>query len=187
MPILPSEPDIYPEHLLDPPETDDAAVAPWWAVYTMSRKEKELMRRLRKLEIPFYSPLVKKKQRSPAGRVRVSLLPLFAGYVFFRGDEDARYRVLTTNCVSQCIVVPDGKALVTDLRRIRQLLTSDLPVLAESRLDTGARVRIRSGRLMGLEGVVIKRHGQDRLLVAVSFLQQGASIKIEDFEVERID
>jgi hypothetical protein len=40
---------------------------------------------------------------------------------------------------------------------------------------------------MGLEGVVIKRHGQDRLLVAVSFLQQGASIKIEDFEVERID
>ena len=48
------------------------------------------------------------------------------------------------------------------------------------------RVRIRSGPLTGLEGLVIRRRGQDRLLVAVEFLQQGASVQIDDFEVERI-
>ena len=185
MPILPAEPDIFPEQLLN--EDFAQEPGPWWAVYTLSRKEKELMRRLRKLDIPHYSPLVKKKARSPSGRVRVSHVPLFPGYVFFRGDEAARYRVLTTNCVSQCLAVPDAAALVVDLRQIRRILQSELPVLAESRLEAGARVRIRSGPLMGLEGVVIKRHGQDRLLVAISFLQKGASVLIEDFVVEPID
>ena len=185
MPILPAEPDIYPDQLLE--EDSSAGAGTWWAVYTLSRKEKELMRRLRKLEISHYSPQVKKKARSPSGRVRVSLLPLFPGYVFFRGDEEARYRVLTTNCVSQCLPVPDSAGLVADLRQIRRILQSDLPVLSESRLVPGDRVRIRNGPLMGLEGVVIKRHGQDRLLVAISFLQKGASVLIEDFVVEPMD
>ena len=38
-----------------------------------------------------------------------------------------------------------------------------------------------------MEGVVIKRRGQDQLLVAVKFLQQGASVAIEDFLVEPMD
>jgi hypothetical protein len=45
-------------------------------------------------------------------------------------------------------------------------------------------VRIRTGPLAGMEGVVVKRRGGDRLLVVVKFLQQGASIQIEDFQVE---
>ena len=58
MPILPSEPDIFPAELLDGLEAVQASDAQWWAMYTMARREKELMRRLRALEIPFYSLLV---------------------------------------------------------------------------------------------------------------------------------
>jgi hypothetical protein len=39
---------------------------------------------------------------------------------------------------------------------------------------------------MGLEGVIISRRGEDRLLVGVHFLQQGVSILIQDFQVEPI-
>src|SRR5690606_16295364 len=52
MPILPSEPDLFPPELLDEPQLETASV-PWWAMYTMARREKELMRRLRALEIGF--------------------------------------------------------------------------------------------------------------------------------------
>ena len=38
--------------------------------------------------------------------------------------------------------------------------------------------------MAGLEGVVVKRRGKDWLLVAVQFLQQGASVMLEDFQVE---
>ncbi|HZZ73956.1 MAG TPA: transcription termination/antitermination NusG family protein [Pirellulales bacterium] len=182
MPILPPETDLYPADLLE--ESSDL---PWWAVYTMARREKDLMRRLLKLEIPFYSPLVSKKGRSPSGRVRVSQVPLFAGYVFFRGDADQRREALATNCISQCLAVSDPEQLRRDLANVRRLILSQQPLTAESRLEPGARVRIKTGPLMGLEGVILKRHGQERLLVAVQFLQQGASIQIEDFVVERID
>ncbi len=48
------------------------------------------------------------------------------------------------------------------------------------------KVRIRSGPLSGIEGSVIKRHGKDTLLVAVNFLQQGASVVLNDYDMEKI-
>jgi transcriptional antiterminator RfaH len=187
MPILPSEPDIFPDNLLDIVEAPEAAPSQWWALYTMARREKELMRRLRAMEIQHYGPLIERRIRSPQGRVRKSHVPLFAGYVFVRGCEADRYRVLTTNCVSRCLVVDDCQQLTHDLRQIHRFILSGKPLTPESKLQPGMRVRIRGGALAGMEGVVVKRRGGDRLLVAVKFLQQGASAQLEDFEVERID
>ncbi len=187
MPILPPEPDIFPENLL---EVDSMSVVPpggWWALYTMARREKELMRRLRTMEIGHYGPVVQRRGKSPRGRVTISHVLLFPGYVFLCGSEADRYRALTTNCVSRCLPVNDGDQLVYDLRQIRRLIQSGTPLTSESKIQPGMRVRIRGGLLAGMEGTVLKRRGGDRLLVAVRFLQQGASVQLEDFEVERID
>jgi transcriptional antiterminator RfaH len=184
MPILPMEPDVYPDELLEQFDGLESPDAQWWAIYTRARREKELMRRLRGLQVPFYGPLAPRKTRSAHGRTRVSHIPLFPGYVFVWGDLEQRRLALTTNCVSKVLLVPDAKELVRDLRQIRRLILSDAPMTAEARLQPGMRVRVRSGVLSGLEGVVLKRRGKDRLLVAVEFLQQGASIALDDFEVE---
>jgi transcription antitermination factor NusG len=184
MPILPREPDIYPAELFDQLDADDAQPEQWWAMYTMARREKELMRRLRAFEIGFYAPLVHKRTRSPAGRVRDSFVPLFPSYVFVRGSEPQRQRALTTNCVSRCLAVSDSAHLVRDLRQIQQLIELDAPLTVEARIEPGRRVRVRSGSMAGLEGTVIKRRGKDWLVVAVEFLQQGASVLLEDFQVE---
>ena len=42
------------------------------------------------------------------------------------------------------------------------------------------------GPVHTLDGVVLKRHNGDRLLVSVRFLQQGASVALEDYQVEEI-
>lgn len=186
MPILPPEPDIYPDTLLDESEQECDSSDVWWALYTMARREKELMRRLRRLEIPYYCPLIKRRVRSPSGRVRVSHVPLFSSYVFLHGTNEQRQKAMTTNCISRCLEIPDGRQLTHDLRQIQQLIRLDAPLTPEARLEPGERVRIRSGAMVGLEGVVIKRHGQERLLVAVVFLQNGASVLIEDIQVEQI-
>jgi transcription antitermination factor NusG len=57
----------------------------------------------------------------------------------------------------------------------------------EERLAPGRRVRIRQGPLMGLEGTVVERRNGRRLFVAVDFLQQGASIDLDDFVLEPLD
>ena len=56
----------------------------------------------------------------------------------------------------------------------------------ERRLDSGTAVRIRSGALKGMEGIVVKRYGRTRLQVAVMCLQQGVSVEIDDCALERI-
>ena len=186
MPILPPEPDIFPDDLLEPSGPSANGDGQWWVLYTLARREKELMRRLRALGVSHYGPLVEQRNRSPQGRVRSSYVPLFAGYVFLCGSESDRYSALTTNCISRCLAVDDREALVRDLRQICQLIRLGKPVTPESRLEPGMTVRIRSGALTGTEGVVIRRHGGDRLVIAVQFLQQGASVLLEDFDVERL-
>ncbi len=184
MPILPREPDIYPAELFEQPDAQDAGSEPWWAMYTLARREKELMRRLRGLEISFYGPMIHKRSRSPGGRVRDSYVPLFPSYVFVRGSEEQRQRALTTNCVSRCIPVADPAQLVHDLQQVQRLIELDAPLTVEARIEPGRRVRVRSGPMAGLEGLVVKRRGKDWLVVAVEFLQQGASVLLEDFQVE---
>lgn len=190
MPILPAEPDVYPADLLDLPEQEMPTAlegSHWSCVYTLPRREKQLMRRLRTLEIPFYAPVVARRTRSPQGRVRTSHVPLFAGYVFLYGTEDSRTQALTTNCISRCIPVGDGARLTRDLKQIHRLIAAEAALTPEARLESGMRVRIKAGSLAGLEGTVVERRGEERLLIAVEFLQQGVSMQLDDFLVERID
>lgn len=191
MPILKYEPDIFPESLLA--EGDGVVTAPavcsdaqWWAVYTMSRQEKLLMRKLYAKQIPFYSPLVERRFRSPNGRARTTFDPLFHNYVFLFANEAQRYATLQTNCVSRCLEVPDASDLVRDLRRIQQLVASGAALTPETKLQVGDRVRVKSGPLKGVEGVVMRRENEVRLLVAVQYLQRGASVVLSDNSFEAI-
>jgi transcriptional antiterminator RfaH len=186
MPILPAEPMMFPLDLFRVAEECPNVDERWWAMYTLARREKELMRRLQSLRISHYCPLVKHRTKSAAGRVRVAHVPLFSGYVFVLGTELARYKTLTTNCVAQCLEVPDSRQLLFDLSQIHRLIESDAPLTPEARIQPGRRVRIRSGPMIGLEGVVVKRRGKEWLVVALEFLQQGVSALLEDYQVECI-
>ncbi|MGO8747245.1 MAG: transcription termination/antitermination protein NusG [Thermoguttaceae bacterium] len=187
MPILPAEPDIFTENLLEADPPSEGAPEQWWALYTLPRREKTLMRWLRSAGFPHYAPLIKHRSRSPGGRTLQSYVPLFPSYVFFNGDDMARSRAMTSKCIARCLAVDDPVQLVRDLRQVRLLVINGTPLTPESRLIPGARVRIRSGAMAGTEGTILKRHGVDRLLVVVHFLQRGVSIQIDDFQVEKID
>jgi transcription antitermination factor NusG len=195
MPILPRQRDIFPEWLLDATDAaegagrggDAAGVqgSRWVAFYTLSRREKDLMRKLEAAAVPFYAPLVKRRLRSPGGRARLSYMPLFPGYVFAKVDDDQRRTALATNTVARWLPVGDAAELVADLRRIKQLIDTDRPLTPEARIEAGQEVRVRGGALGGIEGTVVKRRGGQRLLVAVRFLNQGVSIELEDVDLER--
>jgi hypothetical protein len=181
MPILAEETSLFPETLLDDPPDEDGRS--WWAVYARSRQEKALARHLLAREIPFYLPLVAKRQ-CIRGRQACSHLPLFAGYLFLHATEDERVGAMTTNRILQILTVDNQDQLLGDLRKIRDLIESRAPLTVESRLTPGCPVRVRVGSLQGLEGIIVRRNGKSRLLVAVKYLQQGVSVEIEDCMVE---
>ncbi len=182
MPILPAEEDLFPLDLLD----ESSGSAEWWAIYTRSRQEKQLMRKLHELGLGYYGPMITRRFRSPAGRVRQSHLPLFPNYVFLKGDNDARYQAVCTGTVSRCMSVDDPSQLVADLIQIRNLIAVGEPLSPESRLEKGDRVRVKSGQFAGFEGVIIRRQQETRLVVDVKFMNQGASVLLEDCQIELV-
>lgn len=183
MPILAKEPDVFPADLLN---SQQALQQPWWAMYTLARQEKKLMRLLAKANLGFYSPIIPRRYRSPAGRVRTTYELLFPNYVFLCGDESIRHEAVCTGCVSRWMPVGQPLELVEDLRQLQSLIATDAPLAPERRLEIGSKVRIRSGSFAGYEGVIFRRDRETRLLVVVRFMDQGISVAIEDCQVEKI-
>jgi len=186
---LESTPAIFPETLFDDASEEapvDGDQRRWWGVYTRSRQEKALARELFAQEVPYYLPLVKKV--TWYGRRRITAdLPVFSSYLFLYGSEEERVGCLATNRVSRLLSVAEPERLRFDLSQLRRLIAAGAPLTIESRLAPGRRVRIKRGPLAGLEGIVLERRSGTRLLVGVDFLQQGASVAIDDFSLEPLD
>ena len=186
MPLLEKETDLYPEDLFDLSFQTDVCDSHWWGLYTLSRREKQLMRRLLALGVPFFGPVIERRYRSPQGRMRRSYEPLFSNYVFIFASFEQRSLALSTNCISRCYDVKDGAGLTEDLRRIYRLIQIGRPLTPESRLLAGDRVRVKTGMFAGFEGSILRREGETRLLVSVNFTQQGASVLLDDCQLESI-
>ena len=114
------------------------AEAVWWCLHTKPRQEKATARDLRKQGIVYYLPQVVKESRTPQGRKIQSVVPLFTGYMFMKGDRNDRLAALRGNRLVSVLEVVDQEALARDLRQIHTMLSSGLPVTAEA---DGARRR----------------------------------------------
>lgn len=182
MPILEKEPDLFPDDLLT--RASAQAGQSWFAMYTIARHEKELMRKLRPLNIGFYGPLIPQRKRSPQGRIRTSYVPLFTGYVFVRGDDAARYNAVSTGCISRCIAVREPELLTEDLQRVHRLLEAGNDVRPEPKPLVGRLAIVKRGAMTGLKGTVTRVHDHHRLTIMVTFMQQGASVLVDEADIE---
>ncbi len=82
--------------------------------------------------------------------------------------------------------VPQTLDLLRDLRQIKDLISTGAPLSPERRIEVGQRVRVRSGPFKGFEGTVLRRENQIRLLVGVRYMGQGASVALDDCQLDVI-
>lgn len=184
MPILAAEPDCFPDGLLDPRTGPGDGLA-WWVAHARPRQDKCLARRLFAARIPFYAPTAARKS-VVRGRVMVARVPLFAGYVFFRGTAADRAWVRTTGRAGAVLAVADQDRLWADLRQVGRLVGSGRPVFPEDRIEPGAAVRVRSGPLAGLTGTVVRAGAGRRFVVQVDFIRRGVAVELEDALLSRV-
>jgi transcription antitermination factor NusG len=169
MPLLPKEPDILPETIFDLRE-------PWCVAHVRSRQEKVLARHLAQRQVAFYLPQTE-KSAARGGRTFTSHVPLFPGYVFFRGAAAARQAALRSHVVARLIEVDDQPLLTEELRQIRRLQLAGASLIPVDELLPGDSVRISGGAFDGYRGVVVRGGRADRLLVSVSLLRRVVAVE----------
>src|SRR5207247_2892865 len=94
---------------------------------------------------------------------------------------------LTTNRIVRTLPVGNQATMWADLRQIHQLIASGAPITPEERLTPGVSVEIRSGPLAGLKGKILRTASGRRFVVEVDFIQQGASVLMDNFSLAQIE
>ena len=158
----------------------------WWCLHTKPRQEKATARELRERGVVYYLPQAVKESRTPQGRQIHSVMPLFAGYVFLHGDAKDRLAALRGDRLVNVLEVVNQEGLVRDLRQVNKMLNSGLAVSSEPTSPSGAKVRIATGPLTGIVGTVIRRGNRDQFVAVVDFLGRGATVDLQDWQVETI-
>jgi transcription antitermination factor NusG len=82
--------------------------------------------------------------------------------------------------------VADPTQLVGDLRQIRNLILTEAPLSPEKRLEPGQNVRVKTGIFKGFEGTILRRENEIRLLISVRYMGRGASVALDDCQLEQI-
>jgi hypothetical protein len=174
VPILKPEVDLSPSHLFELSPTE----RPWWVAWVRSRQEKGLARHLAGHDVGFYLPQAK-KQTLRAGRTFVSSLPLFPGYLFFRGPEAARLEALRSNLIVQLLPVLDQEELQRELVGLWRLQQSGASLVSLPFLEVGDEVEVMDGPFRGWTGRVLREKGRLRLVVSITLLRQSVAAEMD--------
>lgn len=158
--------------------------ARWYALYTCPRHEKIVQQQLNGKAIECYLPLYQTLRRWNDRKALIDF-PLFPGYLFVRIPLSTRLRVLTVPGVVR-IVSFNGKPASLSDEEIRTLKASAGLHAAEPYpyLAAGKRVRVASGPLKGLEGVVVRRKNKLRAVVSIHSIMQSYAVELDVADAE---
>lgn len=190
MPVLSREPMVFPENLLDDcgvAESSLSEAGPWWVLHTRPRAEKSLARLLLRQNVSYFLPVHERRRRIQR-RLVCSYLPLFPGYVFLYGDDEARRIALATNLVANTLTVEDQQQLSEDLARVYGAIKSGMPLAPEERLQPGMPAEIVSGPLAGMRGRILRRQDSKilKFVIEVQLLQRGTSVEVDSSMVRPV-
>lgn len=159
--------------------------AAWWALYTRHQHEKAVAEMLSAKGFEVFLPLYESMRRWKDRRKLLSL-PLFPCYVFVRGGLNRRLQVVTTPGVHMILYNGEHVAIIPDdeIQAIRIAVEAPVRVEPHPYLKCGERVRVTRGSLEGVEGVLVRKKNQYRLVLSVEMLAQSVAVEIDASEVE---
>jgi len=139
----------------------------WYALYVKSRHEFTTMDELKRKGINTFLPFVKKLRQWKDRRKFVDF-PLFPGYLFVYAEKERLYDVKYTRGVTRIIgtdidaptPIPDKQIL-----DIKSVMETEVQLDPFPYLKKGRMVRIKSGPLKGLEGILVERKGHYKLVI----------------------
>jgi transcription antitermination factor NusG len=176
---------LSPEHEII--ESKRVEPRQWFAAYTSSCQEKRVAEHCHVRDIESFLPVYRTTRRWKNGCTVNLERPLFPGYVFVRVSPTHRVRVLE---------LPGVVSLVGAARQPTPLPDADIETLkngihltnAEPHryLAVGERVRIRSGPLEGMKGILTRKKNSLRVVLTVDLIMKSISVEVDEQNVEAV-
>ncbi len=159
------------------------AVAEYFAVYTRPNQEKIVAEQLRCKGIDYFLPLYTSVRRWQ-DRLKTLSLPLFPGYLFARVAPSGMLQVLKTHGVVKLVGSPRPIPLqASEIEQLQRFLSSAGFIEPHPYLQIGQRVRVRRGPLNDVEGILIRKRNQLRLVISVELIQRSVAIEVDAADV----
>jgi len=153
----------------------------WYAFRVRPRHEKLVSMSLRGKGYEEFLPLTKSK-RKWADRSPIIEMPLFPGYIFCDTERTEIGKIRCTRGILDVIragsmPLPANRAEIEGLRKATkaELELESLPYIDPS---TAGRLRIISGPLSGLDGILVQVRGKERLILSVDLLCRSVLVEV---------
>jgi len=163
-------------------------LAPWYAAYTFAHHEKRVTQQLQERQIRSFLPTYLSVRRWKDRRKCLEL-PLFPSYVFVQITAQNRLDLLRLPGVLGLVSFQGKPAPVpaAEIESLRHGLADPTVVQPHPYLRAGRRVRVRTGAMAGLEGLLVRKRDRARVVLSVSLLQRSVSVDIDEADVEPIN
>jgi len=172
------------------PQVSDSkmnAAKNWFAVFTVPRHEKRVETHFHLREIESFLPLYRQQRQWKDGSKGMLQLPLFSNYIFVRIGREGRVPVLKVPGVISIVgcgiqPLPVSDSYIHSLREgLRQGKIEPHPYLT-----MGAKVRIRSGVMAGMEGVLLRKKNNFRVVLTLEMIMRSVTVEVEMEDVEPV-
>ena len=157
----------------------------WYAVYTCANHEKRIVAQFDERSIENFLPLYETVRRWKDRRMRIAL-PLFPGYIFVRHSLRKRLDILQVPGVVRLVGFNNIAAPlpIEDIETLRNGLKRSYNAEPHPYLTTGRRVRIAHGPFEGLEGILLRRKGNMRVVLSIHLIKRSVAVDVDLSDVQ---
>lgn len=159
----------------------------WFAVFTVPRHEKQVEEYFRVRQIESFLPLIRMGRRWKDGSKGIVELPLFPSYTFVRIGCGGRVPVLSVPGVIS--IVGGGRKSMSISDSYIHFLQKGLQegkIEPHPYLTSGTKVRIRSGVMVGVEGILLRKKNDFRVVLTLEMIMKSVKIEVELGDIEPV-
>jgi len=162
--------------------------ANWFALSVYPRHEKQVAQMCQAKGVRYLLPLYSSLRRWKNRRKRLDMV-LFPGYVFVNISLEQRLRVLVLPGAASFVTFQGRPAVVPDdeVRMLAIGVESGLSMQPHPYLKKGRRVRIRSGAMAGVEGILVRRKDQFRVVISIDLITRAVAAEVDEGDIEPLD
>lgn len=157
----------------------------WYAVTVFPRHERCVARLLDAQRTNYLLPLYASVRRWKDRRKQMEMV-LFPGYVFVNIELEQRLEVLMLPGVARFVTFQGRPASVPrqELEAIGVGAHSGVAIEPHPYLQKGRRVRVRSGPMAGVEGILVRRKDKFRLVLSIDLIMRSVAAEVDEADVE---